>query len=56
MEQRWCIKILKREGCDASEILQKLQEWYGSEGLHKTQVQFWIAELNWGRTDLNNLL
>lgn len=55
MEQRYCIKILKREGCNASEILQKLQEWYGPEALHKTQVYFWIAELNRGRTDLNDL-
>ena len=55
MEQRYCIIILKREGCNASEILQKLQEWYGPEALHKTQVYFWIAKLNLGRTDLNDL-
>ena len=41
-------------GCTTNEIINRLQEWYGEASLHKTQVYFWVAELNSGRTDLND--
>ena len=54
MEQRYCIKFLHLMGCTTNEIINRLQEWYGEASLHKTQDYFWVAELNSGRTELND--
>ena len=56
MEQRYCIKHLKLLGYQGNEIVSQLHEWFGDESLSRTQVYYWIGELNRGRTDLSDAL
>ena len=56
MEQRYCIKYLKLLGYQGNEIVNQIYDCFGDESLSRTQVYYWIGELNRGSTDLSDAL
>jgi hypothetical protein len=53
LEQRYVIKFLADEGIQGVQVLSRLRDHYGAQGLSGTQLYYWINEVNRGRTDLN---
>jgi histone-lysine N-methyltransferase SETMAR len=53
VEQRYVINFFSDEGMPGVQIVERLRQHYGEDALCRTQVYFWINEVERGTTDLN---
>jgi hypothetical protein len=55
LEQRYVIKFFSDEGMPGVQIVECLRQHYWKDALSRTQVYFWINEVERGRTDLSTV-
>jgi hypothetical protein len=55
VEQSYVIKFFSDEGMPGAQIVKRLKQHYSEDALSRTQVYFWISEVERVRTDLNTI-
>jgi hypothetical protein len=55
LEQGCVINFFSDEGMPGLQIVERLRQLYGEDALSRTQVYFWINEVQLGRTDLDTI-
>jgi hypothetical protein len=53
-DQRLILKFLFNEGCDANQIVERLEAQFHEDAYSSRSVQFWIGEIKRGREDLHD--